>query len=101
MQPLVFWPLLAPGEPEGQAVGARVHIPLKKKEAFGASAIVPPCAQLWWCELHIIKDLPPPLKNGKLKLLLLSLFCVFPVVCFSRTVYNTKGTRAHAQRELI
>jgi len=25
--------------------------------AFGAGAILPPCAQLLWCELYVMKDL--------------------------------------------
>jgi len=29
---------------------------VKKKGAWGAGVILPPCAQLLWCELYIIKD---------------------------------------------
>ena len=35
MQPLVFWPLAG---------------------AWGAGEILPPCAQLLWCELYVMKD---------------------------------------------
>ena len=36
MQPSIFWP---------------------RAGAFGAGAILPPCAQLLWCELHVMKGL--------------------------------------------
>jgi len=42
MQPLVFW---------------------SRAGAFGAGAILELCAQLLWCELYVMKDLPKKYKN--------------------------------------